>query len=141
MDGELQLKPGSKSAEQAEPIVSKKAKPEQAPVAVDREEYRRVRFHEKRHDYEEDRVKLSCNGEQVVVARGVEIVLPMRYLEIARHACYPKFTQVPGQDRKISTPIAVFPFDDLGPAESKDFYRMKKEGTDKIRKEIEPKPV
>ena len=137
MDTEQKAKPRST----ASPIFGEGDEPKQRNTEQPKEQCRRVRFHEKRHDYEEDRVKLIVNGEMIVLARAVEVVLPDRYLEAARHACHPVFKQVPGVDRKVSAPIATFPFDDLGPGEWEDFYRMRKEGTDKIRKEIEPKPV
>jgi len=103
-----------------------------------REAYRRVKFHDKRHEYEQNRVRLCCNGEVLDIGRGKVVTLPGRFLEIARNATIQRFEQKPGEGRKVYTPIQEFPFDDLGPGKPDDYVEQRRQGTEQVKKEMAP---
>jgi hypothetical protein len=82
-------------------------------------------------------IRLAVNGETITFKRSVECIVPEPYLDNARHAVYPKFTQEPGKGRKVVAYIERFPFTVLGPATFEEFSKSFREGTEKTRKAVE----
>jgi len=96
-------------------------------------EYFRVRFHAKASPSDTRDVELSVNCEPLIMQRERPVVLPKRYLLLAKDARYPQYTQVPGQPRKIVGWIQTYPFDVLGAATEEEFIRERTMGTQATR--------
>jgi hypothetical protein len=103
-------------------------------IANKEEEVWWVKFHDKTHPSDPADVVLSVNGDVMQIKRQNKIPLPYRYVEAAKHANYPQFQQLPGEQRKRVATIEKYPFDFLGKAEWKDFYKFCREGTETARK-------
>jgi hypothetical protein len=118
---------------------AKKELDEEAPPApkADSGSYRRVRFHSKSSENQQDSVELSVNGEVLVAERGVEVVIPQRFVDCARHATYPLFKQLPNQPRKIVGAMMLFPFDDLGEGTEDEYRKQRAAGTKANREAAE----
>lgn len=100
------------------------------------EKFYRVRFNAKSNANDTENVELSVNGEQRVIAREMEVILPERFLEVARHATYPIFKQVPGKTRKTIGNVQTFPFTVLGEATEEEYRKMLKDGTEATKEHI-----
>ena len=96
-----------------------------------------VRFGAKRHPHDTECVPLGVNGEILQIQREQKVAIPERFLEVARHAEYLHYTQKPGETRKASSKIRLYPFDVLGEATENDYLRMKREGTKELQKSLE----
>ncbi len=107
-------------------------KPEKPP-----EKYYRVRFHLKAKPEDADDVILSVQGDVLQIQRNVETILPERFLDAARHAKYPHFRQMPNEPRKVVGEVHTHPFDLLGEAEPEEYFKMRAEGTEQRKKDIE----
>lgn len=101
------------------------------PAVTNAEKYFKVRFHAKSNPNDTDNVTLGVNGEILVIKREEEIIIPERFVECARHATYPQFTQLPNEPRKMTGKVMTFPLDILGEGTQEDFLKMKKEGNAK----------
>lgn len=95
-----------------------------------------VRFHPKSSKDQPDDVELSVNGEVLVIKRNVPVPLPERFVECARNAHYPQYSQVPGEDRKIVGQIMHFPFDTLKEGTREEFNRYRTQGTSETRRAL-----
>lgn len=101
------------------------------------EKYYKVRFHAKSNPNDTDNVTLGVNGEILVIKREEEVIIPERFVECARHATYPQFTQLPNEPRKITGKVMTFPLDILGEGTREEYLKMKKEGTEKTQEALE----
>jgi len=119
------LEPSEEELEQAE-----------SSLASGEEKYFRVIFDDKSNVNDLDSVQLGCNGEFLVIARQTEVVLPERFLEVARHGGYPVSRQEPGKPRKTTGMVTYFPFRSLGPATRDEYLRSKAEGTAKTKRSL-----
>ncbi|HQI02811.1 MAG TPA: hypothetical protein PLA18_16170 [Deltaproteobacteria bacterium] len=99
--------------------------------AVKVERFWRVRFHAKAQPNDQEDVQLTVNGETLIIAREKEVVIPDRFRECADHATYEQFRQMPGEPRKVSGKIRVFPYDILGEATEQEYRSKKDAGTRK----------
>ncbi len=99
-----------------------------------KEDYHKVKFHDRRSPNEKNEVEISVNGEALVIKRGIEVIIPDRFKQAADCACYPYFTQQPGQKRKYVGKIKVFPYDLLGKSTEAE-YKSQKTAGDKMTKE------
>lgn len=106
-------------------------------VQQNKERFLKVRFHAKSNPNDTDNVTLGVNGEVLVIKREEEIIIPERFVECARHATYPQFTQLPNQARKVTGKVMTFPFDLLGEGTQEEYLKMKKEGTEKTQEAAE----
>jgi len=97
------------------------------------ERYYRVRFHEKAVDHDTDNVPLCLNGEVLNIQRGVEIILPGRFKEVADQTVYPKFSLNPGEDLKVKAKIKTYGYDVLGEATADEYFEKKAVGDLKTR--------
>ena len=102
-----------------------------------------VRFHERNSTTEPVNVTLGINGDILVIRRGEKVILPEEYVELAR-SCVIKFTgPVLDGSKNIRKQVTMprCPFDMLGEATEEEFFKMKKEGTEKtlasLRKNIQ----
>ena len=93
---------------------------------VPKMKYWEVTFNHKQNTNETTDVQLSVNGEQLVIKRGVKVIIPDSYKEVADHGTYQTFEQKPGVDRKITGTVQVYP------------YQMHKEATEaEFRKQLQ----
>ena len=101
------------------------------------EKYFKVRFHAKSNPNDTDNVTLGVNGEVIVIKREEEVIIPERFVECARHAVYPQFTQLPNEPRKATGKVMTYPLDVLGEGTHEEYLKMKKEGTQKTQEAVE----
>lgn len=107
------------------------------PAKVEGEKYYKVRFHAKSNPNDTDNVNLGVNGEILVIRREDEVIIPERFVECARHATYPQFTQLPNEPRKITGKVMTFPLDILGEGTKEEYLKMKRDGTEKTQEALE----
>jgi hypothetical protein len=124
----------SKDAKSKEPEVQEV---EQHKIEKPKEKYYRMRFHAKSNPNDEDDVKLSVNGETVVIERQKDVVLPERYKVCAENARSPQFRQLPNQPRKLVGEIITFPFDMIGEGTEDEYLDMKRSGTKATKEAVE----
>lgn len=93
-----------------------------------------VVFAEKSNDNDTTDVPLCVNGEQLVIKRGVPVILPDRFLECADRTKHPIYRQEPNKDRKIEAWIQTYHYSKLREASWDEFRRFKKKG-DQIARE------
>ena len=105
--------------------------------AAPEEKYYVVMFQQKSHPNDPDMVVLSVNGDQIQVHRGIEVTLPERFLECADHTTFPHYEQVPGEPRKITSYIRLFPYQRIREGRAEDYFDRRRAGTDQLRKELE----
>ena len=99
-------------------------------------EFARVRFHEKSDPQQPQDVFLGCNGEPLTIMRGMEVVIPRRFREVADNAVERKFTQKPGETRKLVAYVKKWPYDYLGEATEAEFLKHKREGMQELLKRL-----
>ena len=99
-----------------------------APSRPPAEKFHRVKFQNKSHANDPDSVELACNGEVLQIQRGVEVVIPERFKEIADHAVEPQYRQVPGEERKVVGEVRRWPYDWYGEATREEYLQMKAAG-------------
>ena len=80
-------------------------------------------------------VQLTVNGETLVIKRQEKIVIPERYIEVAKHATYQTFTQEPGKDRKITGYVNVYPFTVIREATEQEYRDQLKAGNEISRRQ------
>ena len=100
------------------------------------EKFYKVVFSHRMNTSQTTDVQLSVNGEQLVMQRGVEVIIPARYKEVADNGTYQTFTQTPGQDRKITGTVQVYPYNLNGEATKAEFQKALKDGN-KIARDSE----
>jgi len=93
------------------------------------ETYHWVKFHQRSSPNDEIRVKLTVNGECLLIERGAKIPLPRRFLEAADHTTHEEYAQEPGEQRKIVTEVTTFPYEIVGDATKEEYERFKEAGT------------
>lgn len=96
---------------------------------VEKDRYFRVRFHAKSNSEASSDVQLSVNGETIIMQREEEVVIPERYVKVARNATFQIFRQLPGEPRKVVGKLMLYPFDMIGEATEAEFLQMKRDGT------------
>lgn len=94
----------------------------------DNERYYRVEFNAKTNPYDEDDVKLICNCETLIIMREREVIIPGRFREVADHAKWPHFRQLPNKPRKIISQIQLFPYKLIGEATREEYLAQKEKG-------------
>jgi len=102
-----------------------KTEPEPDPYV---ETYFKVMFQMKSNPQEPNDVTISVNGEVLHMQRGVEVIIPKRYLGACDDAYYETFEQMPGKDRKVTARVSVYAYTVLGPSTEKAYLAKKKEG-------------
>lgn len=101
------------------------------------EEYWLVQFSAKASVNDTDDVQLAVQGETLVIQREKSVVLPYRFLDCANHARYPHFRQLPNKPRKIVAWIQTYPYQKVRKATKEEFEAQKRDGTKKVRRDIE----
>lgn len=99
------------------------------------ETYWRVIFQMKSNPMEPNDVILGVNGEILNIQRGKEVIVPKRYLEASDHAYYETFSQMPGEDRKITARVSVYPYTILGQSTEEAYFSQKRDG-DRVAREV-----
>lgn len=104
-------------------------RPDGTVINVPREQYHRVMFSAQSSENDTIDVHLIVNGEGLIIQREKPVVLPDKFLEVARHGYYVKYKQRPDVPRKIVAKVQTYPFsvleNDVDPAL---FFQMKAEG-------------
>jgi len=106
------------------------------PVPVYKETYKMVRFQAKSNDNDPEDVVLAVNGEQLIIRRECEVILPGRFLECADHARFPKFIQTPNVPRKVVSTIHKYPYSVIGDATKREYDTQRLAGTQKVKDNI-----
>ena len=99
----------------------------------------RVRFHERSADHEPKTITIGVNGHLLVIQRGVEVVLPEEYVNVARNSIVD--FKIPNivDGSKVMSSRKTFrrcPFDLLGEASEDEFLQMRDEGMRKYNEEM-----
>lgn len=121
--------PPSESVKSSVPLRAEPPMTKTATTLVDNEKVFLVRFHAKGHPNDPDDVVLAVNGDVLVIKREEEIPLLGRYVECARHATFPQFRQLPGQQRKVVAKVQKYQFDILGESTIEEFRKARQVGT------------
>lgn len=111
----------------------------EAPIGPDGEyveEFFWVRFSAKSSPNETEDVDLTVNGEKLIIAREVNVIVPKRYLICADNATYPMYRIRPGETRKTTHHVKLYPYTKIKRATKKEYDAMKAEGTRKMRENI-----
>ena len=101
------------------------------------ETYWKVKFHPRSSTVETEEVELTVNGEVLIIQRGEVVIIPGRFKECAEHTLVQKFRQLPNEPRKDLTPIMLYPFETIGEANEAEFFKMRQEGTQKMKDDIQ----
>jgi hypothetical protein len=121
------IKPSNPDSPHVQPILQVETEGAGEPNYV--ETYHWVRFQPRSSPNDEVMVKLTVNGECLLIQRGSRVPLPHRFLECADHTTHNEYAQEPGETRKIVTEVTTFPYELIGDATLEEFERFKKEGT------------
>jgi hypothetical protein len=100
------------------------------------ETYHWVKFHQRSSPNDEVRVKLTVNGECLLIQRGIKVPLPRRFMEAADHTTHEEYSQEPGEQRKIVTEVTTFPYELIGDTTREEFERFKREGTRATKEQL-----
>jgi len=100
------------------------------------ETYWWVKFHQRSNPIDELRVKLTVNGDCLLIERGAKVPLPNRFLECADHTTHEEYSQEPGETRKVVSVVTTFPYERLGEATKEDYERFRKEGTQATKDQL-----
>jgi hypothetical protein len=100
------------------------------------ETYHWVKFHPRSSPNDEVRVKLTVNGECLLIERGAKVPLPHRFMECADHTTHEEYHQEPGEQRKIVTEVTTFPYELIGDSTKEEFERFKAEGTKATKEQL-----
>jgi hypothetical protein len=79
-------------------------------------EFWMVRFDCKQHHLEEDFVRMSFNGFSLDIKRGVNVVIPVEFCDIADHADY--------YNRNECSWILIYPYTKIRTATRQEFERQ-----------------
>ena len=121
------VKPEIKTGSVTRPRRAKAVVAEAEPPAKE-EEFLWVTFMPSSSPNDPKDVELAVNGDPLVCQRGIRVVLPARYLEVADHAVHEVYDTLAGHDRKVPRRIQSFPYQVHGPAKRSDFEAMLKQG-------------
>lgn len=102
-----------------------------------KEKFFLVKFHDRSDPQQQLNVELIVNGDTLVIQRGVEVPIPGRFRECADHATYPVYKQEPGQMRKVTGYIRVFPYDFIRECTEQEYLDARKKGTAATRAALE----
>lgn len=69
-----------------------------------------VKFAAKSSPEQTDDVILISDGETLIMQREKDVIVPSTHLESATNAVAPKFTQLPGVSRKVTSYVQTYPF-------------------------------
>jgi len=83
--------------------------------------YSVVVFHEKPHQDLQNDVILGHNTEVIQCQRGVEVIIPNKYLGVADDGIFRKFKVIPGEDRKVSSVIQHYPYTRIREATKEEY--------------------
>jgi hypothetical protein len=100
------------------------------------ETYHWVKFHPRSSPNDEIRVKLTVNGECLLIQRGAKVPLPRRFMECADHTTHEEYSQELGEQRKVVTEVTTFPYELIGNATREEFERFKAEGTRQTKEQL-----
>ena len=101
------------------------------------ERYYEVIFNEKSNPNDTNEVQLTVNGECLQIKRGIPVVVPQRFLEVAQHTKYPQYEQLPDKPRKITSYITTYPYTQVREATEKEFVDMREAGNAVARRQRE----
>jgi len=87
-----------------------------------------VLFQAKSDEKDQDDVTLTLNGVTLQAMREKEVIMPDTYLEVADHCVHNRYTQVPGQDRKVTARIKTFPYERKRESTEAEFRQQVTEG-------------
>jgi len=107
------------------------------PALLYPEGYVKVYFHAKSTATDHEDVSLSHNGQNIVIQRQKEVTIPKRFIEIAEHAVYSQFKQLPGESRKVIAQVRKFPFEIRGEGTEEDYLKQIRDGTKKTKEAIQ----
>lgn len=85
-------------------------------------------FQPKSNENEQNYVAIGVNGDVIQCKRGVEIILPSSYVEVADNATYNVYRQEPGEDRKVVGRVKRFPFLKSRQGTEKEFREFIRKG-------------
>ncbi len=116
-------------------------KQEKAADAVKKEKkstvrYFLVKFSGKTNELQAQDVFIGLNGVSRVIQRGVPVILPEPYLEIARHSQIETFN-IDDEGNHIPITIANYPFDTICEATEADYHLMLNRKTPLSAQELE----
>lgn len=93
------------------------------------EKYYRLSFQPKTHPNDTRDVELMVNGETLIIEREKEVVIPERFKVCADNAVYRTFSQAPGEDRKVTGTVRIYPYNLIGPGTREEYMKQRAEGT------------
>jgi hypothetical protein len=96
-------------------------------------------WHPKRSDSDEEFVTLGVNGKIMLWPRDKPTVIRSDYLEVADNAFVPKFTQLPGEDRKEIGGLKPFTYTIKRKITEEEYRDRKKEGDAALRNDLSSK--
>lgn len=103
--------------------------------------YFEVTWHPKRSPAEEEFVSLGVNGKMMMWARNIPAVIRSDYLEVADNAFSPKFTQLPGEDRKQVGGLKPFTYTINRKITEDEYLKRKKEGDAALRNHLQQQGI
>jgi hypothetical protein len=112
-------------------IQSKAISPGPPPVLTGAERFFVVKFQGKSDRNQPDDVNLSVNGRTLVCQREVNVILPECYLEVADHATYAVYRQLPGVPRQVTGRVKKYPYERLAESSRADFEAAREQGNAK----------
>lgn len=95
-----------------------------------------VKFSGKTNELQAQDVFIGLNGVSRVIQRGVPVILPEPYLEIARHSQIETF-DIDMEGNRTPITIANYPFDTICEATEEDYQKMLRLKTPLSAQEIE----
>jgi len=105
---------------------------------IDGEKYFRVVFPEKGGPHDTEKVEISWQGVRITVSRGVEVVLPQRFLGVCDNAVQRVFEPAP-RGSSAYVPAGVVrrrPYTKLGESTREEFLKQWNEGNHITRAEV-----
>lgn len=114
------------------PDLKKDKVEESSPVVETVERYWEVYFLDKRDDSELDYHFLAVNGEALQVNKGSTVILPERFLHVADNAVIKQYKK-----GRPAGEISRCPYRKNREATEAEYLKMKKDGTDQHKKELE----
>lgn len=108
-----------------EVILAPKSDATAAPATQSNERrYWRMQFHEKTDPNATDKVELTHNGDTLIFERGIPVICPETHRHIADLAVHNIYRMVPGEDRKVVSPVRTYPYQLIGPATEEEYRAL-----------------
>lgn len=102
-----------------------KALPLENSVVNKKTGYSLVKFANKRHFDEIDDILISVNGNYLFIKRGIPVVVPDIYLEVADHAVIQEYYGRKKLKKKyISKVVKIYPYQKIRPATYEEFIKQ-----------------